>query len=133
MTETKKKGRPRKLNIKVPESDQFEVVDIIEPPTKEEEKPEEEEQSLISVEIKKFELQIAEIQDAIASIKLKDIEEPEALLKAINGKIAAQLKLPQLLTALEDLKNKQKVRIDAIKGNKSFSPLESGDLDDEED
>jgi hypothetical protein len=134
----KKRGRPKKetLKLKVPEIDQPILVDIIEATVT---KPdlvnpeEEEEQSLISIELRKFELQIAEIQDALASIKLSGIEDVEEKLKAINSKIAAQLKLPALLSALEDLKNKHKIRIDAVKGNKSFSPLEDGTLDDEED
>lgn len=129
MTEIKKKGRPRKLEVKIPESEEIVSIEVENTESiKSDEVP-----SLISVEIAKFEQQIAEIQDAIASIKLIEIGDPEALLKAINGKIAAQLKLPQLLTALEDLKNKHKIRVDAIKGNKSFSPLEDGTLDDEDD
>lgn len=135
--EHKKRGRPKKesIQLKVPEIDQPVLVDIIEATVNKPDlvNPEEEEQSLISIELKKFETQIAEIQDALASISLKGIEDTEALLKAINGKIAAQLKLPALLSALEDLKNKHKIRIDAVKGNKSFSPLEDGTLDDEDD
>jgi hypothetical protein len=138
MTEKKKRGRPKKetIELKIPETDQPVLVDIIEATV---DKPDlieiegVEETSLIAKEIRKFEDQIAEIQDALASIKLSGITEVEDKLKAINSKIVAQLKLPALLSALEDLKNKHKVRIDAVKGNKSFSPLEDGTLDDEDD
>lgn len=136
-----KRGRPKKetVQLKVPESEEFVLADIVEATVTEPdiiESPEDEsdeDKSLISVELRKFEQQIAEIQDALASIKLSGIDDVEEKLKAINSKIAAQLKLPQLLTALEDLKNKHKIRIDAVKGNKSFSPLEDGTLDDEDD
>lgn len=141
MPEVKKRGRPRKDiqdAVKVPEVDKFKLVDIVEPTINEPDllpldKEEDEESSLISKELIKFEKQVAEIQDALESINLKSIEDIEERLKAINSKIAAQLKLPQLLSALEDLKNKHQVRADAIKGNKSFSPLEDGTLDDDED
>lgn len=135
----KKRGRPKKtqVELKVPEINEPVLVDIVEAtvtkPDLVETEDNGEETSLIAKEIRKFEDQIAEIQDALASIKLSGIEDVEEKLKAINSKIAAQLKLPQLLTALEDLKNKHKVRIDAVKGNKSFSPLEDGTLDDEDD
>lgn len=84
---------------------------------------------LISSELKKFELEIQEIQEALSSIKLKDIVNPEEKLKAINAKITAQLKLPSLLSALEELRNKHRIRVDAIKGDKVLSPLEDGLLD----
>lgn len=135
----KKRGRPKKtqVELKVPEIDEPVLVDIIEAtvtkPDLVETEDDREETSLIAKEIRKFEDQIAEIQDALASIKLSGIDDVEEKLKAINSKIAAQLKLPALLGALEDLKNKHKVRIDAVKGNKSFSPLEDGTLDDEDD
>lgn len=131
------RGRPKKntIQIKVPESEEFVSADIVDStivvPEIIEEKVEEE--SLIAKEVRKFEQQVAEIQDALESISLKGIADVEERLKAINSKITAQLKLPQLLNALDELKNKDKIRKEAIKGNKSFSPLEDGTLDDDED
>lgn len=124
------KKKVTKIELKVPESEVPILADIVEATIDKPDLVEEEDLSLISAELHKFELEIAEIQDALSSIKLKDIEGAEEKLKAINGKITAQLKLPNLLSALEDLRNKNQIKIDAIKGNKSFSPLEDGFLDD---
>ena len=85
--------------------------------------------SPIAKELARFQRQIDEIQDALEAVKLSDIDDPEAKLKAIIAKQNAMLKLPQLLSDLEMLKNKHKVKTDDVKGNKSLSPLEDGTLD----
>ena len=93
-----------------------------------------EEGSLLSKELVKFERQIAEIQDTLDDIKLKEVEGVEERLKATIAKIGALQKLPALLSALDDLRNKHLVRADGIKGkDKVLSPLEDGMLDDDDD
>lgn len=95
---------------------------------------EEENQSLLSKELVKFENQIAEIQDTLEEIKLREIDNVEDRLKATIAKIGAMQKLPSLLTALDDLRNKHLLRSDGIKGkDKVLSPLEAGLLDDDDE
>lgn len=88
-----------------------------------------EEVSLIARELEKFQKQIEEIQSALESINLMTIEDVEERLKAINAKVMIGLKMPQLLAALDDLKNRAKLKSEDIKGSKDISPLEGGMLD----
>jgi predicted nucleic acid-binding Zn-ribbon protein len=92
-------------------------------------KPEATQVSPINKELARFEGQIKEMQDAIESVKLKSITDPEDLLKAITAKAKAMQLIPALLDELERMRNKSKVKTDDIKGNKTLSPLEDGTLD----
>ncbi len=85
--------------------------------------------SPIAKELARYQRQIDELYDALESIKLKEISDPEDMLKAALGKQNLMLKLPQLLIELENLKNRNKIKTDDIKGNKTLSPLEDGTLD----
>lgn len=85
--------------------------------------------SPIAKELTRYQRQIDELYDALESIKLKEIADPEDMLKAALGKQNLMLKLPQLLIELENLKNRNKIKTDDIKGNKTLSPLEDGTLD----
>lgn len=85
--------------------------------------------SPIAKELERYQAQIDELYEALESIKLKEIADPEDMLKAALGKQNLMLKLPQLLIELENLKNRNKVKTDDIKGNKTLSPLEDGTLD----
>lgn len=85
--------------------------------------------SLISRELSRYQAQIDELYDALESIKLKDILDPEDMLKAALGKQNLLLKLPLLIAELDNLKNRNKIKTDDIKGNKTLSPLEDGTLD----
>jgi len=87
-----------------------------------------EEVSLIARELEKFQKQVEEIQSALESINLMTIEDVEERLKAINAKVTIGLKVPQLLAALDDLKNRAKLKSEDIKGSKDISPLEGGML-----
>ncbi|TXH08750.1 MAG: hypothetical protein E6R03_17710 [Hyphomicrobiaceae bacterium] len=85
--------------------------------------------SLISKELARYQAQIDELFEALESIKLKDITDPEDKLKAALGKQNMMLKLPLLIAELDNLKNRNKIKTDDIKGNKTLSPLEDGTLD----
>lgn len=91
----------------------------------------EENKSLIDSELARYEKQVKEIQDALESIKLMEIEDAEERLKAIIAKQNAMLKLPSLLNSLEELRSKHKLKSEDVKGNRFLSPLEDGTLDDE--
>ncbi len=86
--------------------------------------------SLIASELERFQRQVNEILAAMESINLLSITEVEDRLSATKTKLEIGLKLPMLLTALDDLKNRAKLKSEDIKGNKSLSPLEDGTLDD---
>ena len=85
--------------------------------------------SLVSKELSRYQKQIDELFEALESIKLKDIVDAEDKLKAALGKQNLMLKLPLLIAELDNLKNRNKIKTDDIKGNKSMSPLEDGTLD----
>lgn len=92
-----------------------------------------EEVSLIAPELERFQKQVNEILASMESINLLAITETEDKLAATKTKLDISLKLPQLLSALDDLKNRAKIKGEDIKGNKTLSPLEDGTLDDEDD
>lgn len=87
-----------------------------------------EEVSLIQEELGRFQKEVNSILTAMESINLMAIEDHEARLKSINTKVMIGIKLPQLLSALDDLKNKAKLKVESIKGSKDISLLESGQL-----
>lgn len=82
--------------------------------------------SLISVELIKFEEKINEIYDSLDSVNPLTIEEAEERLKAVKLKMDILQKLPVLLKALEDLRTSAKNRVEDIRGGKELSPLEEG-------
>jgi hypothetical protein len=86
--------------------------------------------SNIAKELKRLESQIEDIYQGLESIVLKDIEEPEARIRAATAKAGALKLIPVLLTALDDLRNKNKLKQDDIKGSASLSPLDDGTLND---
>lgn len=85
--------------------------------------------SAVSSELARLELQVADILSSLESVKLLEIEDIEARMKATQLKVNIQLKLPELIGALEILRNKAKVNTEDIKGSKNLSPLEDGTLD----
>jgi hypothetical protein len=85
--------------------------------------------SNIALELERYEKQIKEIQDALESIKLLEIEDLEERLKAIIAKENALKNLGPLIDQLDVLRNKNKIKQDDIKGSKNLSPLEDGTLD----
>lgn len=91
-------------------------------------KVKDEEISLIEEELKAFTAQVNEILAAMKSIRLLQMEDDEARLKAIQTKVNISLKLPELLSALDDLRNKAKLKTESIRGSKNISLLESGAL-----
>lgn len=90
--------------------------------------PEADPESSISNELRRHEATIREIQDSIDSVKLLQIEDAEDRLKATIAKQTALKNMGPLLKDLEDMRNRNKVNLDDVKGNKSLSPLENGTL-----
>lgn len=86
------------------------------------------EPSLVDQELVRFTKQVNEILGAMESINLLRIEDVEERLKAIKTKLEIGLKLPLLIAALDDLRNRAKLKAENIKGNKDISLLESGAL-----
>lgn len=84
--------------------------------------------SLIDAELHRFSNQVNEILLSMESINLLTIQDPEERLKATNTKLGIGLKLPLLISALDDLRNKAKLKAEDIKGSKDISLLESGIL-----
>ncbi len=87
--------------------------------------------SNISIELTKYSKQIAEIQYALDSIKLMDIDDVLERLDATIKKETAMAKLAPLIIMLDEMRNKHKVVKNDIKGSKTLSPLEDGTLEDE--
>lgn len=87
--------------------------------------------SNIEPELKRFEKQVNELLKVLESVDLMTIDDMEDRLKAAQAKLKIQLDLPKVLSALDDLRNKAKLRAEDVKGNKSLSPLEDGTLDDD--
>lgn len=85
--------------------------------------------SQIAKELERYQRQVDELFEALEAIDLKKIEDPEDKLKAAKGKQDLMLKMPLLIAELDNLKNRNKVKTDDIKGNKVLSPLEDGTLD----
>lgn len=86
------------------------------------------ESSLINPELIRFTNQVNEILAAMESINLLKIEDIDERLKSTKTKLEIGLKLPILLGALDDLRNKAKLKAEDVKGNKNISLLESGAL-----
>lgn len=86
------------------------------------------EPSLVDQELIRFTKQVNEILGAMESINLLRIEDVEERLKSIKTKLEIGLKLPLLIAALDDLRNRAKLKAENIKGNKDISLLESGAL-----
>lgn len=86
--------------------------------------------SLIARELSRYQSQIDELFEALEDIKLKSITDPEDKIKAAIAKQNLMIKLPLLIAELDNLKNRNKVKGDDIKGNKTLSPLEDGSLND---
>lgn len=84
--------------------------------------------SLIESELQRFSRQVDEIFAALESVNLLAIEDANDRLKATKEKLALELKMPILLTALDDLRNRDKLKSESIKGNKDISLLESGEI-----
>lgn len=87
--------------------------------------------SQIAKELQRYQRQVDELFEALEAIDLKKIEDPEDKLKAAKGKQDLMLKMPILIAELDNLKNRNKVKTDDIKGNKVLSPFEDGTLDDD--
>jgi hypothetical protein len=98
------------------------------------EPPEEvtEERSIISPELKRLEATIKKIQDAADTINPLEEEDVETRIKVILGLQKVAEGQPKLLMALEELRNKHKLKNEDIKGSKALSPLEDGSLDDDD-
>jgi hypothetical protein len=90
-----------------------------------------EEKSNISKELKRLEVQIEKIYKAIESVDLLDIEDVDDRLRAAVAMQNALKGLPTILGSLEELRNKNKVSNNDIKGSAPLSPLDDGTLDDE--
>ena len=84
--------------------------------------------SLVDPELQRFSTQVNELLTSLESVDLMKIKDPEERLKATKAKIDIQLKLPLLISALDDLRNRAKLKAENIKGNKNISLLESGQL-----
>lgn len=89
-----------------------------------------EEQSIISRELEMVEKQLKDIHEALESVNLSDISDPEERLKMAKTKQDVLKGQGPILLMLEDLRTRR-VKEKDIKGNKSLSPLEDGMLDDD--
>lgn len=88
-----------------------------------------EEESPIAKELIKYQKQVNEIQNAIESVKLMEIEEMSKRLTATEKKLDLMMKLPQLLTALRDLKSSPELTAANVRGSTALSALDKGELD----
>lgn len=87
-----------------------------------------EDDSEISNEIRRFSAQLNEQFLVLESIKPIDIDDIEARLKASKLKIELMQKLPTLMAQLDELKNKEKVKKEQVRGSRDLSPVDDGSL-----
>lgn len=85
-------------------------------------------ESLIEPELARLNSTIKEILDAIDTIKLAQITDLEEKIKAINAKITFTAKMTPIMSQVEDLRSKHKLKQDKIRGKKDISLLESGEI-----
>lgn len=85
-------------------------------------------ESLVEPELARLNATIKEIQDAIDTIKLLQITDLEEKIKAINAKITFTAKMTPIIAQVEDLRSKNKLKQDKIRGKKDISLLESGEI-----
>lgn len=83
----------------------------------------------IEHEIVRFEKEIKDLQDALNSIHLMEIEDPFTRLKMATDKATLLGKMPKLLEDLRILKLDAPVKADNIRGEQELSPLALGQLD----
>jgi hypothetical protein len=111
-------AREKKLEIKeVPQHNTSPLID--------------EQTSSIAPEQRRLEDMVRKILDSMDSIDPMEAEDLEEQLKLTLGLQKLAENMPKLLMALEELRNKHKLKKEDIKGNKSLSPLEDGTLDDD--
>jgi hypothetical protein len=90
----------------------------------------EEIESLISSEINRFSTQLNEQFIVLESINPLLIIDIEDRLKASKLKIELLQKLPTIMGQLNDLKEKEKLKSQDIRGSRELSPLETDNLED---
>lgn len=148
-TTPKKRGRPKKIDQKlnselldledslldeepIPESKPFPIKSANYEPKiiSEDSDTDDEDKSLIEPELRRYEEQIHQIYQVLDSVNPLAIQDIEERLKSVKLKADLLVKLPTLLKSLEDLRERNKLKSEQIRGARDVSPLEDGTLDD---